>query len=362
MVPRVGTRQNSGHRLQLGFTIASPIFSARVVHGESDMASIERQGKSWKATIRRSGYPTQSKSFALKSAAEQWARQTELEMTDGKYITVSKKNVQSLFEKFRDEVCPERKGCRWEKVRINAFIRDIDWMKLPVNKMSDEVLTKWKDDRLKQVTPATVNREMNLLSTVFQHARQVWKIKMQENPIKLVKRPPKGKDRTRRITDEELTAVVDYCNGATPESATWYAGKMFAFAIETAMRLGEISGLLWDDVDTEKRFLVVRDSKNSDSRHVPLSTNVIKLLESLPKNDPFVFPANKDSVGTMFRRATGALGIVDLHFHDTRHEGTSRLAKKFNVMELAKIIGHRDINSLMIYYNPTVEDLAGKLD
>lgn len=326
------------------------------------MATITKQRDSWKAIIRRQGYPTQTKCFALKSAAEQWARQTELEMVDGKYIAVSKKTVQSLFERFRDEVCPERKGGRWEVVRINAFIRDIGWMKLPINKMNDEVLTKWKDDRLRQVTGATVNREMNLLSAVFKHARQVWKIKLAENPIKQVKRPPKGKDRTRRISDDEIKAVVDYCNGTTPESVNWYAGKMFAFAIETAMRLGEVSELLWADVDLERRFLVVRDSKNSDSRHVPLSTTAIKLLELLPKNDPFVFPANKGSVGTMFRRTTGALEIVDLHFHDTRHEGTSRLAKKFDVLSLAKIIGHRDINSLMIYYNPTVEDLAGKLD
>lgn len=326
------------------------------------MATITKQGNSWKAIVRRQGYPTQTKCFTLKSAAEQWARQTELEMTDGKYITVSKKSVKSLFEKFRDEVCPERKGCRWEVVRINAFIRDIDWMKLPVNKMSDEVLTKWKDDRLKKVSGATVNREMNLLSAVFQHARQVWKIKMQENPIGLVKRPPKGKARNRRISDDEYKAVVDYCNGTTPESATWYAGKMFAFSIETAMRMGEVSELLWADVHIKKRFLTVRDSKNTDSRHVPLSSAAIKLLSETPKTDAFVFPANKGSVGTMFRRAIGALGIQDLHFHDTRHEGVSRLAKKFDVMQLAKIIGHRDINSLMIYYNPTIEDLAGKLD
>ena len=326
------------------------------------MASIEKQGKSWKATVRRRGHPTQSKSFALKSAAEQWARQTELQMTDGKYIAVSKETVKGLFEKFRDEVCPTRKGDRWEQVRINALLRDVKWMKLSTNNMNDVVLTKWRDDRLKEVSGATVNREMNLISAVFTHAIKEWKVRMAENPVSLVKRPPKPKHRDRRITDTEYSELVDYFNGCNKETVSWYIGKLFVFCIETALRLGEAVALQWTDVDTTKRFLVVRDSKNSDSRHVPLSTVAIKTLKELPESDAFVFPVTVDSASAMFRRGRGALGIEDLHFHDTRHEATSRLAKKFNVMELAKIIGHRDLKSLMIYYNPTIEDLAGKLD
>lgn len=326
------------------------------------MARIENRNGKWRAVVRRAGYPTQTKTFTLKSAAEQWARQTELEMVDGQYINVSKETVKGLFERFRDDVCPERKGCRWEVVRINAYIRDIKWMKLPVAKMNDEVLTQWKDDRLKQVSAATVNREMNLISAVFNHARQVWKVKMSENPVKLVKRPPKGKARNRRISDDEISLLVDYCNGCKPDTVSWYVGKLFVFCIETALRLGEAAALLWADVDAKKRYLTVRDSKNTDSRHVPLSTVAIKLLSELPKNDAFVFPVEVGTAGAMFRRACGALGIEDLHFHDTRHEGVSRLAKKFDVLQLAKIIGHRDINSLMIYYNPTIEELAGKLD
>lgn len=326
------------------------------------MAVIENRNGKWRAMVRRAGYPTRTKTFTLKSAAEQWARQTEIEMVDGKYISVSKETVKGLFEKFRDEVCPERKGNRWEQVRINALLRDVKWMKLSTDKMSDVVLTKWRDERLAEVSGATVNREMNLISAVFTHAIKEWKVRMAENPVKLVKRPPKPKHRDRRVSDSEYSELVDYFNGAKSETASWYAGRMFVFGIETAMRLGEMSNLLWADVQLSKRFLTVTDSKNSDSRHVPLSSAAIKLLSELPKNDDFVFPASVESVGAMFRRGCGALGIEDLHFHDTRHEGVSRLAKKFNVMELAKVIGHRDLKSLMIYYNPTVEDLAGKLD
>lgn len=54
--------------------------------------------------------------------------------------------------------------------------------------------------------------------------------------------------------------------------------------------------------------------------------------------------------------------IDDLHFHDTRHTAITRLAKIFNVLELARIVGHRDLRNLQIYFNMTAEDMAKKLD
>lgn len=325
------------------------------------MATITKQGKSWKAIVRRAGFPVQTKCFTLKSAAEQWARQTELEMVDGKYIAVSKDTVESVFKKFRDEECQHRKGCKWEKTRINAYIRDVDWMKLPLNKMTDDALTNWMNDRLKVVKGATVNRDLNLISAVFTHARKVWKMKVGVNPVTNVKRPPKGKGRKRRVSPDEYSKIVDYFNAYEVGAVSWYAGQMFVFAIETGMRLGELVNLMWSEVHQKQKYLEVSDSKNNDGREVPLSAAAIKLLKTLPTDDEFVFPVVSDSLGGMFRRGCGALGIKGLTFHDTRHEATSRLAKKLDIMALAKMIGHRDLRSLMIYYNPTPEELAENL-
>ena len=64
---------------------------------------------------------------------------------------------------------------------------------------------------------------------------------------------------------------------------------------------------------------------------------------------------------TLFRRARFAAGIHDLTFHDARHEAVSRLAQRLDVLDLARMIGHRDVRSLMVYYNPSAEELADKL-
>ena len=64
----------------------------------------------------------------------------------------------------------------------------------------------------------------------------------------------------------------------------------------------------------------------------------------------------------LFRKYRDKAGIDNLHFHDTRHEAVTRLAKKLDVLDLARMIGHRNLKTLMVYYNATAEELAQKLD
>ena len=114
-------------------------------------------------------------------------------------------------------------------------------------------------------------------------------------------------------------------------------------------------------MNLEERWVYVPPSKNGDDRHALLTDRAKVLLRLLPKNNSRVFPVNKGSVGTEFREATKALGFADLHFHDSRHEACTRLARFLTVMELARVIGHRDLKSLMVYYNPPPAELAAKL-
>lgn len=77
---------------------------------------------------------------------------------------------------------------------------------------------------------------------------------------------------------------------------------------------------------------------------------------------PLVFGLNESQVDALFRKAKGLAGITDLHFHDTRHTAITRLAKKVPVLDLARMVGHRDIKMLMVYYNESAEDIARRLD
>jgi integrase len=96
---------------------------------------------------------------------------------------------------------------------------------------------------------------------------------------------------------------------------------------------------------------------------VPLSSEARRILEQLPKDAERCFNISSQVLDASFRRAKDKALISDLHFHDSRREALSRLAKKFTPMELAKVSGHRDLRILLnTYYAPTADDLADKLD
>jgi integrase len=101
-------------------------------------------------------------------------------------------------------------------------------------------------------------------------------------------------------------------------------------------------------------------TKNGDSREVPLSLRAREILALLPRTDP-VFGLESAQRDALFRKARDRAKIPNLHFHDSRSEAIWRLSKKLDVMELARVIGHRDLRSLLIYFNASADSLADKL-
>lgn len=313
-----------------------------------------------KVVIRRKGHPTQSKTFPRKIDAEKWARRIEGSMDERTFHQPIKSLTYKLFEKYRDEVCPHRDGGKWEINRINKLIREAAWMKLPLSEADGDALQTWKIERSAEVSAASVNRELNLISGVFSHAIKEWRVRLPSNPVKAVNRPPKTKARRRRVLERELAAMWGL-RSPKVQTARWFVPVMFEFAIETALRTGELCRLRWCDVNWEEKWIYVLPSKNGDERHVPLSSRALALLKMVPQEGERVFPVHEGTLGVVYREMCEEAGIVDLHFHDTRHEAVSRLAKIFPIMQLAAIIGHRDLKSLLVYYNPTPAELASHL-
>lgn len=316
-----------------------------------------RQGRT-RAIIRVAGHQTMSKTFASMKLARAWAIKTEAEMLEGDHVAASKMTVRQLFEKYRDEVASDR----WSIIRIDQLLRDGGFAELPANSCHDG-LAAWLERRRKEVKPNTVRREVSMMGSVFKHAIKRWKLKCKEgrSPTHNLDRPDKGKDRKRRVKPEELAKLWVFFGAGAPRYRKQYVPFMFEFACETGMRLGELCKLRWDEVHLEERWVSVLQTKNGDDRHAVLTPRAVELLELLPRTGEMVFPVNRGSVGTEFHKACRELKIVDLHFHDSRHEATSRLCKLLSVMELAAVIGHRDLRSLMVYYNPTAEELAVKV-
>jgi len=129
------------------------------------------------------------------------------------------------------------------------------------------------------------------------------------------------------------------------------------------MRRSEVLALRWPDVFLEERFVRLHDSKNGEPRDVPLSTRAAATLAALPhiSGGP-VFPITGEALKKAFTRACERAGIANLHFHDLRHEATSRIAERLdNVLELSAVTGHKTVQMLKRYYHPRATDLARKL-
>lgn len=337
------------------------------------MPTYQERGDSVRAIIRIKGHKTVSKTFRNKTLAKQWATKTEAAMLDGDYFDPGKITLGSLVARYLEEH-PDLD--RWTRNRYKSLLSpQAKLAELPVAQCQDQ-LQAWVERRRKQVKPDTIHRECGVLASLFTHAMKRWRIKLKVNPVRDLDKPPRGKGRSRRVSDDEIQKLWQYFDqgeGRWPKLLKDYVPWMFAFACETGLRLAELTKIEWATTDLAARTVYVEHSKNGDSRYGVLTDRAVEILEELltfrataslggqEKMSAQVFPVNKTSLGTEFREACKALGITDLHFHDSRHEACSRLAKVFGVMELAKIIGHRDLKSLMIYYNPTPAELASKL-
>ena len=127
------------------------------------------------------------------------------------------------------------------------------------------------------------------------------------------------------------------------------------------MRAGEICRLVSEDIDIERRVARLTHTKNGLPRDVPLSSEAIRLIQVLPVGDP-IFGLSTAQLDALWRKVRDRAEIVDLTFHDSRHAAITRLAKKLDVLALARMVGHKDLRQLQTYYNETAEELARRLD
>jgi integrase len=174
----------------------------------------------------------------------------------------------------------------------------------------------------------------------------------------MIKKPSSTQGRDRILNDEELGRLFIELEKISP----WYK-PLAEFAIETAMRRGELMSLIWVNVNFEKSVAFLPLTKNGDSRYIPLSSKAIKILKGLPRDiEGRVFPLNKQTVSILFLRAAKRARIENIHFHDLRHMALTKLSVKFtNILELASISGHRELKMLQRYVHIKAEDLVKKL-
>ena len=307
-----------------------------------------------------------SKVCATRREAAQWALEREAELAGRK---LPDKTLRDALRRYASELDDDRGGARWERIRLAAFERDpLALRRLAA--LGPDDFAAWRDARLRTqaqrrqttVAPATVAREMNLLRSVLETARKEWRW-LRTNPMADVSWPKSPKGRARRITPEEEADLTAALGVATlrADTATQRVGLAFLLALETAMRSGEILALTWPNIHLAEQYVHLPRTKNGDARDVPLSKRAVEILRAMPLGFGPVFQLDAAARDALWRKARAKTPHRDVHFHDSRAEAIWRLSKKLDVLELARVIGHRDVNSLLIYYRESASAIARKL-
>ena len=325
------------------------------------MATITNRSRGWQVKIRRRGYPPQSGTFDTKSKAEAWARQIESEMDRGVFISRAEAENTTLaeaLERYAREVLPAKKSRRVILSQIKYLTPRLGH--LPLSAITSSTLARYRDQRLADGAAAqTAKHDLSLISRVLNTAIKEWGIALPAgNPVLQIKMPRVANARDRRLVDDEPARLL-----ASAQAYGGEVGPIITWAIETAMRRGEIAAMRWEHLDRKARVLLIPETKNGTPRRVPLSVAALGVLDALPRRiDGRVWGMRPDSISQAFERVCKAPGIEGLTFHDLRHEATSRLFEKgLGLMEVASITGHKTMQMLKRYTHLRAEDLVGRL-
>lgn len=327
------------------------------------MATIRRRGEVWQVQVRRAGYSPQTASFKLKADALAWGRRCEAALDRGLgqigRSSDIKLTLADIIHRYAQEVASQKKGAAQELQRLERFGKH-PIARLDVGKITPAMITGYRDKRLESVATGTVRRELALLRHVFEVAMKEWGFCL-SNPVKMVRLPPQGKARDRRLEASEWPA---FWAAAEKSKAKWWK-PFLTLALETGMRRGELLALEWSQVDLVRKVAHLRDTKNGLNRTIPLTPLALQTLEAMHTERAdrrTVFTANANAVHQAWLRQVARSGLGDFRLHDLRHEAVSRFFELgLASAEVALISGHRDPRMLARYTHLRPEVVAERL-
>lgn len=343
------------------------------------MASIRKlPSGNWRAQVRRKGRYI-GETFRRHKDAEEWALAMERRIDRGETPSTRVRRDPTTFGDLIDLHLADLQDIGKCPRRSKAFTLDSLKAKLGrvgISHLDRERLITFGKDRAKEgAGPVTLGIDLAYIKTVIVHAAAVHGIAVSPEPVDLARVAlkrlhlvGKARARDRRPTPDEIDRLLDYFENKPRQIIP--VGRLIRFAVATAMRQEEICRIRWQDVDAGARTAIVRDRKDprekeGNDQKVPLLTAtgydawaILQEQRRCTNSVDRVFPYNSRSVGTAFRRACRELGIMDLHFHDLRHEAATRLFEAgYSIERVALVTGHRDWKVLKRYTNLRPEEL-----
>ena len=322
------------------------------------MASITKYGEKWRAVVRKVGHPTASRIFDRQSHAKAWATKTEEVMRAGEFHhtkTADGVTLSDLIKRYKE--ARNKPLGRSQLGSLSMLERIAGKRRVP--ELTSAFWIKYAKER--DCGPVTWGQELGLAATIFKIARAVWKVGIPGDPVgdarealKLFGYKTKSSERDRRPTEDELIRLCAFFD-AKGERQIVPMSDIIMFAVHTAMRASEITRITWADFDEDAKTVIIRDRKDplqkeGNDQTVPILPKALEIILRQPKVKEAIFPYNSRTFSSIFPRACQELGVVDLRFHDLRHEGTSRLFEAgYSIPEVAVWTGHRDWNQLRRY-------------
>lgn len=244
------------------------------------MASIRQRSGIWQAQVRRLGYPSEVKSFSTKAEAQAWARAIEAGMDQGVHQATRSARAILLSElliRYGEQVSPTKRSWLREQQTIQFMLRH-KMAAYSMDKLTPAVVANYRDERLRTVAPATIIRELSILSSVISHARKEWSLPS-DNPCALVRKPASPQGRNRLLMADEEARLLEELKPVRRRSP-WIV-PLVQLALETAMRRGELLSLRWENVNLMAQTALLPMTKNGTARIVPLSKKAVAILEAL---------------------------------------------------------------------------------
>lgn len=328
--------------------------------------------------IRLKGQSSQTGCFDRLTDAKNWIQEIESAIRNNRYFKTAESKKHTfiqLADRYITTIAPQKKTAKDQIAQLNWWKSKMGEKLLAditpslISDLKDALLSE-KTNRGKNRTSATTNRYLAVLSHTFTIACKEWGW-LRDNPVSLITKPKEPRGRVRFLSDEERQRLLNACE----ESKNPYLLTIVVLALSTGMRLGEIINLTWANIDLERSWIILEDTKNGERRQVPIKGKAFSLLKKLSDNrlvcSEFVFPDTISyrkpiDIRSAWNYAINRSEIKDFRFHDLRHSCASYLAMNgASMAEIAAVLGHKTLQMTKRYThlsNSHISDVVAKMN
>jgi len=309
------------------------------------------KGKDWYIDYYVHGKRKREKIGPSKVLAENVLSKRKVEIAENKYLDIKKQN-KIKFENFTEEYLELHSKINnrsWQKSDLhNITILKRHFSGKYLYEITPIMIERFKTERIKidEVSPATVNRSLACLKSIFNKAIHWGRV--EDNPVKKVKLLKENNKRLRYLEKEEIVKLLSRCSKRLR--------PIVVLALNTGMRRGEILGLKWQDIDFRRGIIYLYNTKNGEKRELPMNemakTALIRTLKH--PDSPYIFcdkngrpfKGNRKSFFTALEKS----GIINFRFHDLRHTFASHLVMSgIDLNTVRELMGHKSIEMTLRY-------------